>query len=218
MDLFAKRLVRLVLGLLICGFGVFVTLKANVGFAPAEVFSSGLSHTLGLPIGFITVVFSTIVVTVDVLLGEKIGIGTIIDMLLVGTFIDVLLNFVKIPPCESLALGILLLIAGMFIISTGVYLYMSAGFGAGPLDSLMVVFKRRVPFSVGVCRGIIELSLLAFGYFLGGGLGIGTVIFVFGFGFCLQIVFYIVRYDPAKVKNETLNETYVFLKTRLKKG
>lgn len=99
------------------------------------------------------------------------------------------------------------MITGLFIISFGSYFYIGSGFGAGPRDSLMVALQRKTGLPVGLCRGILEGSVVLIGWLLGGPVGIGTVIAAFGIGFCIQIVFAIMKFDATSVKHETLNAT-----------
>jgi uncharacterized membrane protein YczE len=115
-------------------------------------------------------------------------------------------------------LGIALLIIGLFVISAGSYFYIKAGFGAGPRDSLMVALNRKIKLPVGICRSIIELLVTVSGWFLGGMVGIGTVISVAAIGFFVQITFAVLRFVPAAVKHETLNQTYKTLISLRREG
>ena len=84
---------------------------------------------------------------------------------------------------------------------------MKASFGTGPRDSVMVVLARKTKMSVGLCRGIIELSVTLVGWLMGGMVGVGTLIYGFAVGFAIQLVFYILKFDATKVKHETIKET-----------
>ena len=94
---------------------------------------------------------------------------------------------------------------------------MRSGFGAGPRDSLMVALTRITRSPVGLCRFILELFVLVIGLFLGGMVGIGTVIFVITIGFAVQIVFKLFKFDAKAVKHETIRETYLALKDALRR-
>ena len=99
------------------------------------------------------------------------------------------------------------MLIGLLIISIGTFFYISSGFCAGPRDNLMVAIERKTGLAVGFCRGIIETSAVLTGWLLGGPVGIGTILSAFGISFCIQIVFSIMKFDPTKVKHETLAVT-----------
>ncbi|MGL4606725.1 MAG: YczE/YyaS/YitT family protein [Eubacteriaceae bacterium] len=197
------RILTLVLGLFLYGLGIVITMKANVGYAPWEVLHSGISQTLGISIGIINTAVGTVIVGITFLLGEKIGLGTILNMFMIGLFIDLILYLDFVPLFENFWVGSLILILGLFTIALGSYFYISSSFGAGPRDSLMVAITRKTNLPVGVCRGLIEVSAVVIGYFLGGLVGIGTVISAFCIGFCVQITFKTLRFDPTKLSHET---------------
>lgn len=208
MKQFFVRLTSTVFGLFLYAFGVVVTISANIGYAPWDIFHAGISKTTGITMGVASISTGMVILVIVLLLGEKIGLGTILNMILIGAFIDLLLAIDFIPLSSNLALSIVMLIAGLFIISIGTYFYIKSGFGAGPRDSLMVAFTRRSKLPVGVCRGIIEFSVAVIGWILGGMFGIGTIISVFAIGFCVQITFKLFKFDATQVKHETLAETY----------
>ena len=119
-----------------------------------------------------------------------------------------------IPLAINLTVGIVMLITGLFVVSTGTYFYIKSAFGAGPRDNLMVVLNRKTRLPVGVCRSMVELSATLVGWILGGMVGIGTVISVVAIGVCIQITFAIFKFDPAAVEHETLKETFGMLNKR----
>ncbi|HCP14739.1 MAG TPA: hypothetical protein DIT32_03020 [Peptococcaceae bacterium] len=202
-----KRLTRLVLGLMVYGLGIVMTMKANLGYAPWEVFHSGVGMTVGLSIGTISILAGACFVLLAALLGEKIGLGTLLNMILIGVFTDFFLFLDMIEIQTWLPLQFLWMMAGLFTIAFASYLYIGSGFGAGPRDSLMVVLMRRTGLPVGTCRIFIEGSAVLIGWFLGGPVGFGTVMAALGSGVCIQSVFYLRRFDAAKVKQESLEET-----------
>ena len=208
------RLVNLIFGLFLYALGIVITINANIGYAPWEVFHVGLSLKAGFSIGIASILVGLVIVAIVVVFGEKIGLGTVLNMLLIGVFLDVLFFLNIIPHSENLISGIVMLVLGLFVISLGSYFYMKAGFGAGPRDSLMVLLNRKTKIPVGICRSALELAVTAAGWFLGGMVGIGTVISVIAIGFCIQITFAVLKFIPADVKHETIVETY---KTLFKK-
>ena len=209
---FIIRIFNMIIGIIFYALGIVVTIKANIGYAPWDVFHVGLANTLGFSIGFSTILTGIVIVLITVLLGEKIGFGTISNMILLGIFLDIILYINIIPIPKNLIINILMLVAGLFIISIGSYFYIGSAFGAGPRDSLMVVLTRKTKISVGICRSAIELLVTIIGWFLGGMVGIGTVISVVAIGFCIQITFKILRFDITSIKHESLLDTLKTLK------
>ena len=143
-----------------------------------------------------------------VLLGERIGLGTVLNMLLIGIFLDIIMKLSIIPLGTGFVMSIIMLAIGLFIIALAMYFYISSGFGAGPRDSLMVAMTRKTKLPVGACRALAELTAVVIGWFLGGMVGIGTVISAFCIGFCIQITFRLLKFDVTAVRHETFMQTY----------
>lgn len=173
----------------------------------------GLSLKLGMTMGQMSIVIGGLICIGMFLLHEKLGMGTLLNMFLIGIFMDVIFQVNIIPVMNSFWVGVMVMIAGLLVIALGSYFYISSGFGAGPRDSLMVSLKRHSQWPVGACRALVEGMALLLGYLLGGKVGIGTVIAVFGIGFCVQIVFSILRFDPAVITHETLSGTWASIKS-----
>ena len=205
---FFKRLLRLLFGLFLYALGIVVTLNAHIGYAPWEVFHVGLSRTTDISIGTASILTGVIIGVLAIFLGEKLGLGTILNMILIGIFLDVILKLNVIPVSGNFYIGIIMLIVGLIIISLASYFYIGSGFGAGPRDSLMVAINRKTKLSIGICRATIELLAVLAGWRLGGMVGIGTVIAAFAIGFCIQTTFKLLKFDAAEVKHETLDRTY----------
>lgn len=202
-----KRMISLNIGVFILSLGIVMTIFANLGFAPWEVFHWGIAQTTGISLGRVNIIVSFVIVILAVLLGEKVGIGTFINIVLIGLYIDLFIYLGLIPQMTSLIPGVLMLITGLFLIALGTALYMAAGYGSGPRDSLMVALERKTGLAVGICRSIIELTVCFIGWLLGGLVGLGTVIAVFASGLCVQIVFALLRFDATKVKHENIDVT-----------
>ncbi|WHH61109.1 hypothetical protein [Petroclostridium sp. X23] len=207
MNIFFQRFIKLLIGIFLFALGIVMTMKANLGFAPWEVFHWGIGKTIGMSIGNVSIFISLFICVIVVLMGEKLGLGTILNMILIGVFIDILLFFNFIPQMNGLVSGVVQMIAGLFTIAYGSYFYIDSGFGAGPRDSLMIVMRRKTKLPVGLCRGILEIFVVLIGWKLGGPIGIGTVIAAFGISFCIQIVFSLMRFEATSVKHETLDVT-----------
>jgi len=205
---FAVRILHLVIGVFLYALGIVLTLKANIGYAPWEVFHVGLALTTGITIGLASIIAGVVIVIIVTVCGEKIGLGTICSMVLTGVFIDLIIILNIIPLAGNLTVSIVMLIIGLLVISIGSYYYIKSAFGAGPRDNLMVVLNRKTKMPVGFCRSIVELSVTLAGWLLGGMVGIGTVISIFAIGLCIQVTFAIFRFDPTTVEHETLKQTF----------
>lgn len=205
---FFRRLGKLLLGLLLFALGIVLTMKANLGFGPWEVFHQGISGRVGVSIGNVSILTGLVICVLVVLAGEKLGLGTILNMVLIGVFMDRILALGFIPRMESFLPGFFMMFAGLFTISFASYFYIGSGFGAGPRDSLMVALQRKTGMAVGFCRGIVEGSAVLAGWLLGGPVGLGTVLAAFGISFCIQVVFRLLRFDAKAVRHETLDATW----------
>lgn len=200
-----KKMLQAATGLLIFAFGVYLTVQANIGLSPWDTFSMGLSYHLPLTFGQASIMISILFVVIDLLFRENIGLGMILDSLLVGAAFDGY-NFRQlIPPAGHLTTGLLYMTAGLFIMAFAQYLYMGAALGCGPRDTFMVAVGKRlqkVPIGA-VSIGIMVIVLIT-GRLLGGPVGIGTAYSVFGTGIIMQMVFYIVKFEPRDVVHETI--------------
>ena len=201
------RALNMLFGIFLYALGLVLTMQANIGYGPWEIFHAGLTKQTGLSFGVVTIIAGVIIVTAVTLLGEKLGFGTLASMIITGLLVDLIFWFDIIPQMSNMALGIVMLIAGLFIISVGSYFYMKSAFGTGPRDNLMVVLARKTKLPVGACRGIVELSVTLIGWLLGGMIGIGTVIAGFAIGFCVQITFAVFKFDVTGVRHETIKQT-----------
>ena len=190
--------------------GIVLTIRANIGFSPWDVFHAGVAKTTGTTIGVASILVGIVILVIVHLMKEKLGLGTIFNMVIIGLLIDIILPLT--PAADGFMIGIPMLIAGLFIISLGSYFYIGSGFGAGPRDSLMVVLMRISKKSAGICRASVECVAVAAGWLLGGMVGIGTVIAAVGIGLCIQITFKLFKFDAAAVKHETLAESYKSLR------
>jgi len=212
------RFINLMFGLVLYAIGIAVTLRANIGYAPWDAFHAGLSQKAGFSFGTASIIVGVFVGVLVMVWGEKIGLGTILNMVLIGIYIDIILFTGILPLSKNYATGIPMLLAGLFIIAVGTYFYIKSGFGAGPRDSLMVVMNRKTRIPVGVCRIIVELTVTFAGWALGGMIGIGTVISGVAIGFFVQLVFAVLKFEPASVQHETLRQTYQNIFTQRRGG
>lgn len=216
MKQFLIRFLRLILGLFLYSLGIVVTMNAHIGYAPWDAFHVGLGKATGISIGTASILTGIVIGIITIVLGEKFGLGTILNMVLIGIFLDIIMAFHIIPVLNNMLLGIIMMVAGLFIIALASYFYIGSAFGAGPRDSLMVALTRKTGLPIGVCRGSIELIAALVGWSLGGMLGIGTVISAMAIGFCVQTTFKLLKFDATVVNHETLDVTFKMLISILK--
>ena len=211
------RLSKLIFGLFLYALGIMLTIKANIGYGPWEVFHVGLGKAAGMSIGTASIAVGLVIILVTLLMGEKIGVGTVLNMVLIGSFLDALLLIDAVPVVDNTILGIIVLIVGLYLISLGSYFYIGSGFGAGPRDGLMVALARKTGLPIGVIRSAIELTATILGWALGGMVGIGTVLSGFAIGFCIQSTFGLLHFDPKSIAHATLRESFDELRLALKR-
>jgi len=209
MTIFIMRFLNMVTGLFLYALGIVLMINANIGYAPWEVFHVGLANTIGLSIGVTSIIAGIVIVIIVTVMGEELGLGTICSMLITGVFIDILFFINIIPKINNFLVGIIMLITGLFILAIGSYFYIKSAFGVGPRDNLMIVLAKKTKLPVGLCRGVIELSVTVVGWVLGGMVGIGTVISVIAIGFFIQIIFKILKFNVTEIEHENLKETFV---------
>lgn len=201
---FWVRLIKLIFGLFLHGLGIVMQIQANIGYAPWDVLHTGLATTIGVTIGQASIAVGLALLLVNSILKEPLGLGTVLNMLLVGIFVDLILMTGLIPQMDHLISGIALLIIGLVVLAFGVYFYIGSGFGAGPRDTLMVALNRRLRIPVGLARTSIEMTALVIGWLMGGMVGIGTIMAVFLIGLILQVLFDWLRFDPKQIQHEKL--------------
>ena len=208
MKQFYMRLIRLIFGLFVYAVGIVFTINAQIGYTTWDVLHVGMSKTIGMTIGSASIIVGMAVVFISFLLGEKLGLGTLLNMILIGLFIDLIMHYSIIPVSNQFFTGILMMVIGLFIIALASFFYMGSAFGAGPRDSLMVALTRKTGLPIGICRAALDFSAAVVGWKLGGMLGLGTVISAFGGGFFIQVTFRLLRFDAKTINHETLNQTY----------
>ena len=195
---YAVRGLSLVLGLFLFALGVVLILWSGLGLSPWDVLSQGISNHTPLSFGQANICVGTAVMLLGWALGGTIGIGTVANAVLIGTFIDRLTDAADFSG-EPLGVRVLLLLAGLWLIGPGSALYIGADFGAGPRDTLMLVGSRITGRRVGIVRAGIELCALAAGVALGGTFGIGTILFAVLVGPIVESSFWLLEQTPFTV-------------------
>lgn len=182
-----RVLARLIVGLFFFGMGIAFLIQSHIGLAPWDVFGKGLSTVLGISFGLATVLASALILLLWIPLKQMPGLGTVFNALLIGPFVDLSLKFVPDASSWGLAGQIGWFIAGMAIIALGTGLYIGANLGPGPRDGLMTGSVRTFKKPVWITRTVLEGAALLIGLALGGPVGIGTLLFVFGIGPLVQL-------------------------------
>ncbi len=201
------KFLKTAFGLAVFAFGVRLTIAANIGLAPWDSFSMGIAYHTPLSYGTAHITISCIIVAIDLMMREKIGYGTILDAFLVGLFVDIYNNLGIVPVQSGVPLGIAVMIAGLFIMSLGQFIYMSTGQCCGPRDAFLVGLGKRLPkVPIGVVNTGILCVVLSIGWLLGAPIGIGTVISTFGMGVTMQIIFRLLKFEPRSVRHQSLFE------------
>ncbi|PKG22651.1 YczE/YyaS/YitT family protein [Niallia nealsonii] len=203
---------RMLTGFTFCAFSTVMAIKSNLGSSPWDVFHQGLSNLFGITIGQASIIVGLIIVIIVSMLGIKIGFGTLANMLIIGCFIDLIMHINIIPTSNNLFSGVLLMIGSMFANAIGSYLYIGCEMGCGPRDGLMVVLVKLTSKPVGRIRFFIESIALITGYILGGTVGIGTLLTVFGIAYCVQIVYKLFNFDIKGLKHKDVKEGFIFIK------
>jgi len=170
-----RRVLQLLIGLIVYGVGCALTVRAGLGVDPWTVFAEGVSLHTGIGIGWMTSIIGFLVLLLWIPLRQKPGAGTIANIVLVGTSMQVALGI--IPRLSGPALQFGALLSGIVLVAIASGLYIGAHFGPGPRDGLMTGMNRRFGWPIFACRALVELSVLAVGWLLGGTVGIGTVLF-----------------------------------------
>jgi uncharacterized membrane protein YczE len=175
-----RRLVQLFLGLALYGVSLALVLRAGLGLAPWDVLHQGLAGILGTTVGQMVIAVSFVVLLLWIPLRERPGFGTVANAILVGVFVD--LTMVVLDDAGSWWARVALLLAGVGLNGLATALYIGASFGAGPRDGLMTGLVRRTGRSVRVVRTVLEVTVLAAGWLLGGTVGVGTLLYALAIG------------------------------------
>tara|TARA_B100000809_G_scaffold31868_1_gene27785 strand:- start:9966 stop:10628 length:663 start_codon:yes stop_codon:yes gene_type:complete len=173
-------LLYLVIGLILFGLGETMLIAANVGVSPWTVLAQGISIKTGYSIGISTFIVSIGVLILWIPLKQKPGIGTILNTIIISIVLDVSLPYLPTP--ESFFLQALQVFIGVIIVGLGSGFYLISNLGPGSRDGLMTGLQKKTNLPIALIRATIEVSAVVFGFYLGGVVGIGTLVFAFGIG------------------------------------
>ena len=177
-------------GLMLFGLGEGLLIVSFTGASPWSVLAQGLSLNVNLSIGILTFLISVTVLIFWIPLGQKPGIATILNALIIAIMIDLCIKFVPTP--SNYISQLILAVISVTTVGIGGGIYLVANLGAGPRDGLMVGLQKLTNFPIAAVRGTLEISVVSFGWYLGGTVGIGTILFAFGIGPCVALGLYLV--------------------------
>ena len=177
-------------GLSLFGIGEGLLLVSYTGASPWSVLAQGISLKVNASIGIITFFISILVISLWVFLSQKPGIGTILNALIIAAMIDLCLNYVSTP--ESFILKMILAVAAVLLVGVGSGIYLVANLGPGPRDGLMTGFQKKTNLPIASVRAFLEITVVSIGWYLGGTVGIGTILFAFGIGPAVALGLFIV--------------------------
>ena len=180
----------LIFGLILFGIGEALLITANIGVSPWFVLHQGLAFKTGYTIGITTFIVSISVLLLWFPLKQKPGIGTILNAIFISVIIDLSLFILPYP--EELLFQIFQVFIGIFIIGIGSGYYLAANLGPGPRDGLMTGINKQTNQSITLIRTFLELSAVGIGFYLGGIVGIGTIIYALGIGFSVSLGLYLI--------------------------
>jgi uncharacterized membrane protein YczE len=183
--MFIRRFIQLQLGLLLYGVSLALMVRANLGLNPWSVFHQGLSELTGISLGLVVNIVGALVLLIWIPLRQKPGLGTVSNVLVLGTAADVALSF--LPEISGLPLRVAFLGASIVLNGVATGAYIGAGLGPGPRDGLTTGGVRITGWEVRWVRMAIEGAVLVLGWMLGGTIGVGTVLYAVTNGPLLQV-------------------------------
>lgn len=180
----ALRLFQLIAGLFGWGLGIALFIRSHLGLGPWDAFHYGVHVQTGMTVGTASILAGLVIVVANLALRVRPGLATLLNMVLIGLFTDLLLPLV--PDAASTVTAVAYFAAAIPLVGISSGLYIGAGFGHGPRDGLMMALTLRTGWSVRSIRTLIELSVLVLGWLMGGTVGIGTIIVTLTIGHSVQ--------------------------------
>ncbi len=178
-------------GLTLFGLGEGLLIVSFTGASPWSVLAQGISLNANLSIGIITFIISISVLILWIPLNQKPGIATILNALIIAIMIDFCIKYVPTP--SNYYYQLILAIVSVITVGVGGGIYLVSNLGAGPRDGLMVGLQNKTNLPIALVRAILEITVVSIGWYLGGTVGIGTLLFAFGIGPCVALGLYLVN-------------------------
>jgi uncharacterized membrane protein YczE len=202
---FIKRLPMLFAGYFLCSLGIVANLYSNLGTSPWSLFHVGLTNITSFTLGQITQIVGFVIILFTWKLGNGPGFGTIANIIFIGLFVDLIIYAKFIPLQTQLVWQIFQLIFSILTIGIGALFYLRTQLGAGPRDGLMVALTKKINKPVSYIRIPMDVVVSLIGYFLGGPLGLGTILTALSLGYSMQFFFKIGKFN-SKSKQLSLLE------------
>ena len=200
-------LLRILFGLLIYSFGVYMTIRANIGLTPWDCLAVGISRHTPLNYGGAMAAVSLAAIVIQLLLHERIGFATVLDAVITGNLTQLLCDISPYPENHSLWFGIIFMLFGFLFIALGMFVYMSAEYGCGPKDGLLIAIGKRLPkIPIGVVEILLWVLVTLIGWLLGGTVGIGTLISTFGAGAVMHLFYDVIGFEPRELHHRSIAE------------
>lgn len=187
------RIIGLLVGLVLFGLGIALMAESALGLGPWEAFHQGISRLTGVPLGTVSIILGIPILALWWPLGERPGIGTLANVVVIGSATNVSIDLLPTPTAMPAQLGFMA--GGVVLIGLASGLYLATDLGAGPRDGLMTGLHHRFHWSIRRSRTAIEVTVLVAGFLLGGTIGLGTVVFALGIGPIVQ--FFLGIFDPT---------------------
>ncbi|UQX89824.1 hypothetical protein M6D93_07420 [Jatrophihabitans telluris] len=194
----SRRLIQLYVGLALYGVSGGLQVQANLGLDPWDVLHQGVASRVHLSIGVVSIIVGALVLLAWIPIRQRPGLGTVSNVFMVGFAMNVTIAVVPAP--DAFAARFALLLGGILLCGLATGMYISVGLGPGPRDGLMTGWSARLGLSIRLTRTVLELTVLASGWALGGTVGVGTVLFAVLIGPLAQLflrAFGVRRVEPA---------------------
>lgn len=208
---YCKRILICVLGLALFSLGNFFGVKAGVAGTNAwNTLALGISETAGVSFGTGNLLISLIIIAIDLFGRGKLGLGSILNALLIPVFSDVYLSvFSFVPAASNSLIGAFYTLLGQVVISFATIFYMTPALGCGPRDTLMIIIGKKFPRApIGTVKFCLELAALLVGFLMGAAVGIGTILVMVLQASIFQLACKIARYEPRSITHEDLVDTW----------
>ena len=177
-------------GLTLFGLGEGLLIVSFTGASPWSVLAQGISLNVNLSIGTITLLVSIAVLILWIPLGQRPGMGTIFNALIIALMIDLCIKFVPTP--SNYIHQLILAVVSVILVGVGGGIYLVSNLGPGPRDGLMIGLQKVSNLPIAAVRATLEISVVGIGWYLGGTVGVGTLLFAFGIGPCVAFGLYLV--------------------------
>jgi len=205
------RFGKMIFGFILIAIGIFFAKYSGLGLSPWDVMNDGVANALNITLGQSSILVGIAFLVFDFIMHERLGYGTVLNILLVGTFYDILVlindKLGLFSMCSGISVqSVIYVLIGIPFLCLGICLYIIPCLGAGPRDSVMIGLARRLPISVGTCRIFLEAAAVLIGWLLGGAIGLGTLMAVLFNGPVMQFFFKVLKFDAKKSQNQSFKE------------